>query len=735
MSRSLHLRSLALALAATSATAALAAPVRLIQTQNQADFLAGTLDGVSVDERGVLALADRADRVAAIEEPFAFALVPVGEGWAIGTGDAGRVLAIGRDGARRVIFEGEASYVFALWADPDGTLFAGTSPGGQIYRISPDGKLRELYAETGETYVWALARGADGALWAATGTEGRLYRIAAAGKPEVAFDSEETHLRSLLPLANGDLLVGTASSGLILRWRAAERSARTLYDSSLAEVVALAAAPDGTAYAAVLASEASFLDLAPSPKGEKKGEGDSESPKSDSEPTPVVTVEMGGEVSSGSRPAGARGPRSELVRVLSSGAVESFWESSDDTIFSLLWTQERLWVGTGVEGKLYSFRGDRAVVERDLEDRQIVGLVAGPTGPALLATNASALYRFAGGAERAGRYTSATLDAGQAARFGTFRWTGTLPERARARFSFRTGFSSEPDRTWSSWSEPREGREIPLGDLDRGRYLQWRVDLEGSADRAPTLALAEVSYRQENLRPRIERLAALDPGQVLVAAGFNPSDQIYEPASPNREGIFTRLEPAGGRDEGRLKPLWRKGYRTLRWKATDPNQDELRYRLEVRREEDPGTWLEVAEDLKDDHYGFDATVLPDGAYRFRLTASDERGNEPGAALEAREESELVVIDHTPPLLEGVERRGGALAVRVYDAASPLREAAVSVDGEAWEPLVAADGLLDGQREELILSEIPEGARLVLLRLADAPFNYVTYDVTGRAGSR
>ena len=171
------------------------------------------------------------------------------------------------------------------------------------------------------------------------------------------------------------------------------------------------------------------------------------------------------------------------------------------------------------------------------------------------------------------------------------------------------------------------------------------------------------------------------------------------------------------------------------WKASDPNQDELRYRLEVRPEGRSDAWLEIADEIDGEQYGFDATVLPDGRYRFRLTASDALGNVAGEGLERRQESEPVVVDHTPPTLEGVERSGQGARLRVYDAWSPLREAQVSIDGGEWRPLAPADGLLDGQREELVLKEIPEGARYVLVRLADAPFNYATFDLLAELGSR
>mgnify|MGYP003481651985 FL=1 len=147
------------------------------------------------------------------------------------------------------------------------------------------------------------------------------------------------------------------------------------------------------------------------------------------------------------------------------------------------------------------------------------------------------------------------------------------------------------------------------------------------------------------------------------------------------------------------------------------------------RPEAPGSaWLEVAERIADDHYGFDATVLPDGRYRFRLSASDAPGNDGADALEAVEVSEPVTVDHSPPLLRAARRSGRGARVTVYDAASPLREAKLSIDGGEWKPLAAVDGLVDGQTEELVVEELPDDARLVLLRLSDAAFNDRTFDL-------
>jgi hypothetical protein len=67
-------------------------------------------------------------------------------------------------------------------------------------------------------------------------------------------------------------------------------------------------------------------------------------------------------------------------------------------------------------------------------------------------------------------------------------------------------------------------------------------------------------------------------------------------------------------------------------------------------------------------------------------------------------------------------------VAVYDAASPLRSAELSVDGASWRPASPADGLLDGREEELVIEPAPADARLLLLRLTDTSYNFRTFDL-------
>jgi hypothetical protein len=733
-----------------AARPALATQVRIFETQSQAGFLAGTLEGVSVDSLGRMELAPKAERVTPLAEPFLLSAAVHPDGWVAGTGNAGKVVRIDRKGEVAELFTAPEPEIFAVWTDPDGTVFAGSSPRGKVYRIArgKDGKWTgDVFFDPGETYIWALGRAADGSLLVATGTQGKVFRVNASGKGEILYDTEDTHVRALEVLPGGDVLLGTAGEGLILRV-GRDGQARTLYDAAEPEVVALTVAPDGTCYAAVVASEASLVDLSKDQAAAKPGE-----------PTVTVTVVEEGAppAATGTRRPGATGPRSQIISLSPAGVAETLWSFPEETAYDLLWQKDQLWVATGLEGKLYRWADAQMLLEKDVDERQVVALLPGDPGPAFATTNAAAIYRITAGTETSGTYTSAALDAGQVARFGTFHWRGEAPSRDAVRFSFRSGVSAEPDRTWSPWTEPRsgEGQEISLDGVPRGRYVQWRAELRGGQNRSPRISGAELSYRQENMKPRVDQLAALEPGQILVPANFNPSNQVYEPASPNREGIFTSLGGAADDDGGgRTKPLWKKGFRTLRWTASDPNEDQLVYDLSFRQTAEAGdgasvtddaSWLTVAEELKESWYSFDATVLPDGIYRFRVRATDRLANEPESAQMAERISDPVVIDHTPPQLGDVKReQAGRMRVVVRDTASPLREAVYSVDAQEWKPVEAADGLLDGRTETLLIQpeaetggkngqkkEANQEGGLLLLRVTDAAFNVITFNLTER----
>ncbi|MGH9382642.1 MAG: hypothetical protein ACRD2Z_18850 [Thermoanaerobaculia bacterium] len=717
-----------------------AAQVRFLELVAREEFAAGTLDGVAVGPLGSLSLADRSERVAGVDEPFLFSAARHPQGWVLGTGNEGKVLLATRQGEVEELFDAPEPEVFAVWADPDGTIFAATSPRGKVYRLA--GGEAEEYFDPGETYIWALARAADGALLVATGTEGRLYRVTGRGEGEVVFDSDDPHVRSLLALADGRVLLGTHGEGQIVELTG-ER-ARTLYDAEQPEVVALAEGPDGVVYAAVIASEASVVDAARAagavprtqqpqaqePQRQEQEEPDEPGEGQEEEPG---SAEGSVVVSAGTATVTAteqlKGPRSAILRLERNGFAHEVEALNTQTVYSLLWARDRLWIGTGAEGQLFSWRDGHRVLEKDVDERQVVALVADDPGPAFATTNAAALYRVTAVSERQGEYTSAALDARQASRFGELRWEGDVPAGASLAFSARSGMSSEPDATWSAWSTPREGNGVPLAAIPPGRYVQWRARLRAADGRSPEIRRVTVSYRHENLPPRIREMQVLEPGVSLLYPGSAGRDEVFEAWRPERDSIFSGLRGASG-DEDRPRRGRRPGFRSLVWSAEDPNGDELSFRLSFWPEAEGSEWLVMAEELDDPWFSFDSTALPDGWYRVRLQARDRprEANDGDATLKAEQISVPMLIDNTAPTLGAARRDGDVLEVEVEDALSPLRAVRVSVDAQRWEPAEAEDGLVDGLHETLRLP-IPDAGTLLLLQVEDAAGNLTTFDLS------
>ena len=648
-----------------------ASEVEIWRADSQAAFLAGELEDVSVDRLGVLRLAQRAEQLAPVAEPFLFSFAGGAGRFVAGTGNSGKVLEIVVDGETANVtelFATEAPEVFAVWIDGNGVVYAGSSPDGKVYRQRPESEVEVLF-DPDDKYIWALTGTDDGRLLVATGPEGRLHRVdLATGESELFYDSSDTHVRSLALRADGAVLAGTAGEGLLLEIDE-QGSARTLYDAAGPEVLAITPGEDGAFYAAALASEASFVDLTGrrprQSAGSSGSSGSSESSGSNggnqgngNSQRSEVTVQAGA-ISAGSRSASFTGPRSEVLRIDGSGAVESIWKFDAETVYALSHQRQRLWVATGQEGKLFSYQNDQMVLEKDIDQSQIVGLGTGASGPLFASTNAAGVFGFlggdAGGLSRRGIVTSKPLDASSVARFGSLRWRGRAAGSAEVALSARSGMSSDPDETWSEWTESVAGREASLADLPSGRYLQWRAELRGGGGDTPEVVAVEVTYRQHNRKPEISRLEALEAGAILVPTNFNPSNQAYEPAHPNRDRIFTVVGDPAQTNRGSTKRLWKMGYRTpaLGGRGSEQGRPPLSALVCPRIGVGGGgreRGCRMAGDRgrpEGDVPQFRRDVLPDGLYRFRLEASDRLDNVAGQALVAERVSPAVVVDHSP----------------------------------------------------------------------------------------
>ncbi len=94
-----------------------------------------------------------------------------------------------------------APYVWSLIVDKQDRLFAGTGPDGKVFRIGADGKAEEWYTAE-DANILSLAFDADGSLLAGGSERGLLYRITDKGKGIVLHEFAEDEVKALAVSGN-----------------------------------------------------------------------------------------------------------------------------------------------------------------------------------------------------------------------------------------------------------------------------------------------------------------------------------------------------------------------------------------------------------------------------------------------------------------------------------------------------------------------------------------------------
>ena len=169
-----------------------------------------------------------------------------------------------------------------------------------------------------------------------------------------------------------------------------------------------------------------------------------------------------------------------------------------------------------------------------------------------------------------------------------------------------------------------------------------------------------------------------------------------------------------------------KGYQTVLWTAHDDNDDELRYAVYFRGENER-EWKLLKDNLEQKFYSWDTTTLPDGAYYLKIVTTDAPSNPPALALKTERESERFEVDNTPPMIEQLEATAGAtrgnsalVKFAARDLASNIERAQYSLDGGDWT-LVAPTGHISDapeERYELSLSGLATGEHTISVRAYD-----------------
>ncbi|MEA2338388.1 MAG: hypothetical protein QOE82_2395 [Thermoanaerobaculia bacterium] len=700
------------------------------RVRNAEDFLAGDIDGFAVTSRGELRPGPSLKKVGTFTDPFVLAQVaaPNGDHF-FGTGNQGKVYRL-RGTDLKAIYTAPEPEIYAV-AFHDGALYAGTSPNGKVYRIDPnDGKATVFY-DPKQAYIWAMAFLPNGDLAIATGVDGKLFRVTPKGEGKVLFDSPETHLRSLGVKNDGTLLAGGSAKGRIYEIRP-DGAAHALYDSPLAEISSIYVDANGVGWASaasnVLPSTAPVKATPAKPATQTGTTTATASANANDqkkeEASGSVEVSISFDDSTGTASSGGAGGSGEIYKINPDGFVEVVRKFEHEMAYSITaGPNGSVLLATGPQGRIYALNGGEVALIGSVPEKQVVSIstVGGET--LITTTNSGAVYRMESAPSTKAEFRSAAKDVERFSRFGNYRIDGENVGDGHLAIAFRSGNTRTPDATWSPWSAASSTNDGAIN-TPPGRYVQWKMTMPKPAANISVDAVT-VAFVNRNYAPVIDNVTVQDPAVVYITGSYPQSPQVVEATNPDENGIFTSLDTPRDKNEPGKK-VYRKGFRTVNWRAHDDNNDSLRYTLSFRKK-GSDKWLRLRDNVDETSMNFDTSQLPDGTYELKLSVTDAQDN-PDTPLTDTKEGIDFRVDNTPPAVT-FTTDGDDIVLRITDQLSPIGKVEYSADAQKWIRITPIDGISDSPSETYRLKRSALAGKFVIVRAVDGFYNVATESIT------
>ncbi len=692
------------------------------------EFLKGTAKGVAVRSDGHLELAPKFTLVADADASYLWSLRTDAAGaWYAGSGSPAKVFRFDASGKPKAVFESTDLLAQCIAFDAKGSLYVGTSPDGKVYKVSANGE-KSIFFEPKTKYIWDLAFGADGTLYVATGDKGQIYAVAPDGKGDIYYASDEAHIKVLDFDGKGNLLAGTEPNGRVLRVGRAGKNAKksatatvegfVLYETAKREVTSLAVGADGNIYVAAI--------------GDKSRATSPGQPTSIALPQGTTTIATPGVQNAGvSAPfiAFPQAISSSIYRITPEGVPEEIWTSREDVVYSLgLNSDGRLLAGTGNNGSLLVIDGRGVYAQlAKAGASQITGISRGSNGKVYLCTaNPGKVFSLGPEYEAEGTFESQSFDAKLFSQWGRIEWWGPPAttgvsknskdnKEPRLEIYVRSGNTEDPGKEWSPWFGPYHTTDTPV-EAPPARFLQWRAVIHDGRP-GDGIDWVSVAYLPANVAPVIDGIAIQDPGvraQVPLGLTVPGNAQLKQPPAPNANPggitINTANNPATtAKFEAQPQGSLQKGYQSVLWSAHDDNEDDLKYAVYFRGE-NQHDWLLLKDNLDQKFYSWDTTSMPDGPYYLKIVATDAPSNPRELALKTERESERFEVDNATPTIGKIDASPtGMNADRSqgvsYDfqftashGTNSIERAQYSVDGGDWILLRPVSGISDYKTE-------------------------------------
>jgi len=698
-------------------------------------------------------------------------LDPVAPGkWLVGGGPGGRIMEVSPDFAAgtyssRDIAKIPDVQVYALKSLPDGSILAGTSPSGGLYLVR-GGKVAARTGLPVDSIFDIILLDAGKSALVATGNPGRVYKVelakfsaagvsadkisdtkALAGRGVALFgEVSDRNLRRIARLADGKIAAGSAPKGNIYLFGADGGSPYIASENHDAEVTDLLADPKGGYFATIVFSGGEIhpvqasIQLVGAVDGTMAVTGGAPTPN----PGPGAPAPNGTSTK----------VKENTVEIVNAGsAVEKFPGRSTLQWFSADGFPETLMSRSGLAYYRMCRQGDLLVISGgelgemsgfDLTNRysltfagsasaQVNALEPVPGAPGkffAIRNNAPGFTLVDFNAASARTAETKRIDLGAPGRLGALRFSRVRDiEPSKMTIAVRTTNGSGETDGWSPW--------VPMADNDgwrasppAGRYAEFKLALPAAA--APTLELdkAALYYLTQNHRPQLQDFRVLSANFSIIVPPEMPAPVVT---------TVGQLIQSSDHDNDRRRSgflgsqiVSAPGARVVFWMVSAPDGDNLVYTFSIRHEGDP-VWTDISLDSTDSYVQFDTLHLQEGTWFTRLVATEAAPRPEAERLSVTFETDDMVVDHTPPVIEeaSARREAGKLVVTIRgrDALSLLDSAEFTFNNGAHQIVEQpVDGILDG-REETFSLEIPlaqvSGATSVEVSLYDTAGNGAT----------
>lgn len=649
--------------------------VKKIEVKNYKDFQKGNFIGTNIDSRGRLSIGDEIKIIKGPEREYYLSIDFINKKEIfVGVGhSAGVYKIVLKTGKVKEIFKADQLDVYALLVKSNGEVYAGTSPGGKIYKIGKDKKVIEFF-NPDEKFIWDMKEDKEGNIICAVGNDGGVYKIKGYGDGYKIFAAEDSHIVTLFITKNNSILAGSGDRGII--YKINNGKVKVLFDSPFEEIKGICEDMEGNIFFSATKGISYYKEI-----NIKKVEPFFNNKKN-------KTIKK------------VNNEKSALYCVHTNGIVEKIWSSEKEYIYSVFYDKrdDGVIVATGNSGRLYKIKKDRSFnLIFESESAQLFKIKGNGKGFTLISNNPASVIKVEDKLNSKGTYLSQIFDLEVKSRLGRIYWDSLTQNNSGISFFVRAGNSNIPDKTWTEWSPPFTDKENSNLNLSGYRYIQVKVLLNSSnMAKSPLLKNFRLFYVQANLKPVIEKIEIIRPSYIRVKDN-------------NKNGM-----------------LKNKKYLNIEWEANDPNRDLLKYRIFIKKVMDKN-WIIFKKDIPEKKIKIWTELFEDGQYLVKIVADDSLANPQSKSKSYIRISQPFVIDSTAPVLNEFMIKNRRVSFKVFDKTSIISEVCYSFNGSVWLPLFPKDMINDSRSEEYEFDlRNQDSQKIIFIKVSDEFRNYKVF---------